>query len=1465
MFRLSMPGTRVLLVGTGAHGEESGLSPVPAVAATLSDLGQAMVERCGLAEDNLTVLPDPANPTELGNAVAEATEQARGVLWFHFVGHGLVGPSSELYLATSATDRRKGWFAHTALAYTAVRECLLQTGARSVVVVLDCCFSGRAVGFLGDDIGPGADLARVHGGFVLAAAAREGLALAVEGAAHTAFTGALIDLLREGDEEGPRQLTLRDATRYLDRVLRERGFPPPSHGASGWVEDLVLCVNPSYRPAPAPAPRPVTAGGVPQVCPYPGMRSFGPGESQWFFGRERLTGELTARMAECVHGTLPLVVVGPSGAGKSSLLGAGLLPALAMSDSPVTGSATWPRVLLTPTESPLTRLSARLAWTVGRPLTVSVRQLAEDPLLLVDEIRALLRDRNQGDRIAGARLVLVVDQLEEVFTECADEREREAYLRALCAVAEGGGGEPPALVVLGLRGDFFGHLTAYPALQPALRAPFPVGAMRPSELRSAIESPALPAGIVLQPGLVDVILRDLGVTDGPEAAHYEPGALPLLAQALRATWQEREGHTLTLEGYERIGGIHGAIATAAEDVYRELGPAGQETGRRLLLSMVRIDDRGEHTRRLVEREQLVAGYEDPSAAAEALDAMARARLVTLDEKHVQITHEILLRHWPLLRQWISADHKDLLTLQQLTAAAQAWHDDGRRSSDLYEDHRLEAVVAWLDTGGPHGRTEPLVNEFLRASKAREAEKRQAERRRTRWLHRTVAILTGLVLLAATTTVVAFLSRQEATKQRNQALSQSVAGESASLRGSDSALAAQLGLAAYRLAPTLAARSGLLGAFSPSYATRLPGHRHGSEWVAFSPDGRVLATSGGDGSARLWDMTDPYHPRDQAELRGHQGTVIAVSFSPDGRTLATAGGDRTTRLWDVRDPRHPKGLATLREHTDGVASVAFSPDGRLMATASFDRTARLWDVTDLTNPRPRGVLRGHADGLFKIAFSPAGHWVATASLDHTARLWNIDDPEHPRAGETLTGHTKGLFQASFSPDAKLLATAALDGTARLWDVSDPEHPRPRAQIDGPSGGLRTVTFSPHGDTLAAAGYDNVVRLWNVTDPDHPGLPVVLEGHADVVRSVAYSPDGRFLASAAKDDAIRVWSLTGPTPFAHGDKVSAVFFAPDGRSVMSAGYDRRLRLWDASAPNGRAFLLDGHKDGVIAAELSHRGTALATGSFDKSARLWDLSDQSHPVPAGVLTGHTGIVNSVAFAPDDRTLATASFDGTARLWDVTDIRRPRALPVLRGHTGDVYAVAYSPDGRVVATASTDQTVRLWDVSSPDHPRHLTVLKGHTDAVNAVGFSPDGRILASSGDDRTARLWDVSQPDRPRSLAVLTGHTDGVNAVAFSPDGQTLATASDDRTTRLWNISRPEHPEEQALLNGHTDKVVAVRFSPDGHTLVTGSYDNTARLWETDPRRVAERVCSVAVPPITRKQWSHYFPGVDYTPPCS
>ncbi|WP_405802213.1 transporter substrate-binding domain-containing protein [Streptomyces halstedii] len=715
MASLSAPGTRVLLIGTGSHNAASGLPPVPAVMGNLADLGQVLVERCGLAEENLRVIRDPANPMELGIAIAQEAERAEGVLWIYYVGHGLVSPTGELHLATVATDSRSERVAYTALAYAAVRGSLLKTAARSIVVVLDCCFSGRAVGVLGD-AEQETGLTRVDGGYVLAAAARDERALFTPGAPHTAFTGELIRLLSEGDPEGSQQLTLREACGYLERTLPARGFPRPRHLASERIEDLVLCPNPAYRPPPLSPVLPALArvNATPQPCPYPGLAAFDLSQAQWFFGREQLITELAGRLARRMDLADPLVLMGPSGSGKSSLLGAGLLSALGKGAMPVPGSRTWPHLLITPTEHPLTELANRLERLTGVPGALLRKEIESDPLRLVAVIREMLKARADQTAITGSRLVLMVDQFEEIFTQCADVHERQMFISALCAAASGGGGEPPALVVLGLRSDFHDRCAAYPELQPALRkTPLFVGPMTTEELREAITRPAQIAGLELQSELANILLRDLGA-DGT-ARSIDPEALPLLSHTLRATWQNREGHTLTMAGYAATGYVRNSVGNTAEAVYGQFNFTEQQTCRSLLLHLIHIGEGTQDTRRRVNRIRLLHDSTRPGTASEVLEVLAGTQLVTVEAGTVEITHEVLLHAWPRLRQWIEDDRSGLRIHQQLAQDTDAWERNGRNPAQLYRGSRLGLAREWVNSSTRGSHPSPLQRKFVNAS------------------------------------------------------------------------------------------------------------------------------------------------------------------------------------------------------------------------------------------------------------------------------------------------------------------------------------------------------------------------------------------------------------------------------------------------------------------------------------------------------------------------------------------------------------------------------------------------------------------------------------------------------------------------------------------------------------------------------------------------------------------------------
>jgi WD40 repeat protein len=1168
--------------------------------------------------------------------------------------------------------------------------------------------------------------------------------------------------------------------------------------------------------------------------PYVGLAAFQVTDADQFFGRDALTDQLVKRVRE---GRL-LGVFGASGAGKSSVLRAGLA-ARAMSVG-LQQPGLQPVLVFTPGPHPMEECAIQLAALGGASATELRAEFTSTPEALHLRVRQAM-----AAAPPGVDLLVVVDQFEQIFTLCERPEERAWLVEALLFAAQ----TPTSRVrvVLGVRADFHRHCTQYPKLVEALRdRQIVVGPMSTEELRQAVTLPASGAGCTVETALVSRLFAD---------ATGQPAALPLVSHALLETWKRRRGTTLTVTGYEAAGGIEHAIARTAEDVYTGLDGAGRRSARQIFLRLTAIGEAAEDTRRRVHRREL---DHEPSTGG-VLEKLTEARLVTVDHDSIQIAHEALLRCWPRLRGWLIADRGSLRLHRQLTEATEVWRSLGRDPAALYRGNRLVLGI------GNDAALTAREREFLEASLFAEANEQAADRSRTRRLRQLLALLSGLLLVAVTSISLAVHARDSAAQQRDIAIARQIISDAQALEATNPALAVQLRLAAYRLAPAPEIRDSLFSTFATPYASRLTGHTDAVWSAAFRPDGRVLASASTDNTARLWDVATAHRPRELATLTGHTDVVNCAEFSPDGRTLATGSNDHTVRLWDTSDPRRPRELAILTGHTGSVASVAFSPDGRTLATASNDHTVRLWDTSDPRRPRELAILTGHTDHVNAVVFRPDGGALATVSSDGTARLWDITARAYPAELAVLAGHTGVLTSVAFSPDGRTLATASNDHTVRLWDVIHSRQPRGLAVVTGHTGTVTSVAFSPDGRSLATASEDKTARLWSLDDLGHPRAYAVLTGHTNAVNAVVFSPDGATLATASSDKTLRLGD-TDEVALDHTDGVESAVFSPDGRILATASDDHTARLWDVQdIRHPRALsTLAGHHGTVWSAVFSPDGRTLATADDDRTAGLWDVSDPGRPTQLATLTGHADIVWSVAFSADGHTLATASNDRTARLWDVSDVRHPRAVASLAGPTNLITSVAFSPRGHTLATANTNKVARLWDLRDPGHPTELATLAGHANAVTRSAFSPDGRILATANWDHTVRLWDITQPRRPVELATLTGHTDTVTSVVFSPDSRTLATAGSDNTARLWDITDPRRPRDVATLSGHTNTIVSVAFSPDGRTLATASSDHTARLWDTDVDRVAARICQLAYPVITRAEWRQYLPGPAYHPPC-
>ncbi|RCJ24189.1 hypothetical protein A6S26_19375 [Nostoc sp. ATCC 43529] len=569
-------------------------------------------------------------------------------------------------------------------------------------------------------------------------------------------------------------------------------------------------------------------------------------------------------------------------------------------------------------------------------------------------------------------------------------------------------------------------------------------------------------------------------------------------------------------------------------------------------------------------------------------------------------------------------------------------------------------------------------------------------------------------------------------------------------------------------------------------------------VAFSPEGKLLATGDVDGKTQLWQVADG---KSLLTLLGHNSPVWSVAFSPDGQTLASGSDDQTVKLWNIHDG---KCLKTLQGHTSRVRSVTFSPDNQTLASASEDRTVKLWD---LRNGKCLKTLQGHTSWVWSVAFSPDGEILASSSDDQTVKLWDVGDG---KCFKTFQGHSNWVRSVAFSPNGKILASGSEDQTVKLWDVDGGKCLK---TLHGHSNRVWSVAFSPDGQTLASGSDDQTVKLWDVGDGK---CLKTLYGHSNRAWSVAFSCDGQTLASGSKDQTVKLWDIRDGRCFktlqGHTDRIRSVAFSPDHLTLASASENQTVKLWDVR--DGKCLkTFQGHTNRVWSVAFSPDGETLASCSEDQTVKLWNIADGNCLI---TLHGHTHRVRSVAFSPDGQTLATGSDDQTVKLWNIAD---GNCLITFEGHTNRVWSVAFSPDGRTLASGSDDQTVKLWDIYEG---KCVKSLEEHTNWVWSVAFSPDGEILASGSEDQTVKLWNVRDG---KCLNTLQEYTNRVRSVAFSPDGETLASGSEDQTVKLWNVHDGKCLK---ILHEHSSWVRSVAFSPDGETLASGSEDETIKLWD-------------------------------------
>jgi WD40 repeat protein len=1168
-------------------------------------------------------------------------------------------------------------------------------------------------------------------------------------------------------ERLPLYLAVQQARRKLQGLEDE--FP----GAS-WLP--VICQNPAVEP-----PTWLKLGGIPP-CPYRGLFAFREEDAHLFFGREEFTRKLVTAVKK-----KPLVaVVGASGSGKTSVIHAGLIPKLRQ-DTNVQSQI----ISFRPGKNPFEALALALTpWKAAKNETncrlVEMEleiNLRHQKTALCQVIETILHPQTASPL---NRLVLIVDQFEELYTLCPEE-DRLAFLNALLTAVKFA---PAFTLAITLRADFYGYALSYRPFSDALQGSvLNLGPMSHEELRSAIEQPANKMQVQLEKGLTNELISEM---------EGQTGHLPLLEFALMQLWSKQKHGWLTHKGYEEIGGVEEALANHAEAVYAQLSEADRERAQQVFMQLVRLGEDTEATRRLATRDEVQEENWDLVTHLASHRLVVTNRNEFTNKETVEIVHEALIRSWGRLEYWLQADSDFRHWQEQLRATIRRWEKSDRDEGALLRGKPLSDAEYWLTQR--FNELSPSEKRFINlSSELREREINKQKRRR----QLTIFGLSSGLVLALGLAGVAWWQSQKSARSEVEALSKSSAGLFVSGNRMEALVEAiKAGQRLKKLdfvSPETEMQVKLmlqLAVYKLREYNRLSEHSDSVYSISVSPDGKTFASASRDRSIKLWRWDGKL----LNTLTGHKGAVNSVSFSPDSQIIATASDDRTIKLWSLDG----KLLNTLTGHKGAVNSVSFSPDSQIIATASDDTTIKLWS----RDGKLLQTISAHNSAINCVTISPDGQIISSASHDKTIKLWSWDG----RLLNTLVQHTADVSSVAFSPDSQIIASGSQDRSIKLWN-RDGQLLNTLVQH---TAGVSSVAFSPDGQTIASTGEDESVRIWN-----RKGKRIEnFWGHDGKVFSVFFSADGKKIVSGGEDKTVRLWSVDDQKRHSlngHKRSITSLTISPDGKTFASGSVDNTIKLW--SQDGELLKTLTGHNGVITSLTISPDGKILAAGSADKTVKLWSQDGKL----LKTFTGHNGVVTSLSFSPDGKTLASGSADKTVKLWS----RDGQFLKTLTGHSSVVTSVSFSPNGKTLASGSADKTVKLWNLDN-QQPK---TLGQHQMTVRSLSFSPDSKTLVSGSDDATIKLWSLDS----QVFKTLSGHIGPVTSITFSSDGKLIASASKDMYIKLWDLNG----QERLSLRWYSEDINSVIFSPVGNILV-GATGNTPIIWDLNVDNLLMRGCN-------------------------
>jgi WD40 repeat protein/serine/threonine protein kinase len=1156
--------------------------------------------------------------------------------------------------------------------------------------------------------------------------------------------------------------------------------------------------------------------------PYKGLRAFQEADVNDFYGREKLVGQLLDRMEELDEYHRFLALVGPSGSGKSSVIKAGLIPALR--NGLLENSDHWFYVEMFPGINPFEELEAALLRIAINPPDDMLAQLMVDQRGLLKIVDQLLPPDNETE------LLLVIDQFEEVFTQFEDEALRDLFLNSLCVAMSSP--RSRLRIIITLRADFYDRPLYFPDFAEMFRQRTEVILpMSRDELQRSIASPVERVGVTMEQGLVPTILRDIA---------EQPGALPLLQYALTELFDRRNGRVLTVKAYQESGGVLGALARRADELYRHLTAPQQAAAKQLFLRMVSLGEGSEDTRRRVRQTELMTIL-DEDVLNPVINVYGQYRLLTFDrdpstrESTLEVAHEALIQRWDLLQEWIDENRENLRVQRRLTNATIDWITINRESSFLARGSRLAQFELWVEqselalSDDEQAYLDASVHEHQRIEeeeRERQHQELELQRQAAQRLRYLVGVFIVATVMAIILSVFALNQRAEAEVARATSDANSIIAEQqAEIAQENAVVARSLELVAgardiqvdnpnlalllamesnNTVSPPEPAQSILAEiGYAPGPSQRIFGHTDEVNAVAYSPDGSQVVTASADRALIFWDvLTGAQVDR----WLVHESPITSVAFSPDGTKLATSSSKAELLVWELASGSVILDVADVRGQ---VRDAIWFPDGQRIASVSSNRLIVIWDVN---LGKELMILEGHTDNINSLAISPDGLHLYSASEDHTILEWDLNTGTAMRR---FRGHEASVTDIILTSDGSRMVTSSLDQTVITWDLVGGTI---LGRLQGHDGGVLTVDLNSDDTRLLTGSADRTIKLWNFETNQ---LLNTLYGHDDRIRSIAFSPDGWQAVSTSSDMSIIIWDIVlGNILDIYTPTASSLWsvdvHSADSRALMTTGYPENAVLEYDFVTDKLLKSLVGHEGTVSSVKYNADGTQAISTSFDKTIILWDMINAK---PLTTFVGHSETVWDAMFNADETQILSGSSDETMILWDVATGEIIRQFA--GAHSQGIHTVYLTRDNRLAISGSGDGLIVVWDVETGNR---IQTIMGHAGSIRHVTMNADETQILSTSTDGAIMLWNLESGSH---VATLRGHTSTVQRAIFIFDDQFVLSGSADKTLIMWDLSTQKPVR---VFQGHEDRIWDFALTTDGLNILSATRTGMLILWRID-----------------------------------